>query len=301
MRARVLVEFNKPLVTGFWIPRKGFPHAWAMIYYEKLQDFCYKCGRLGHGQKDCSEEMAMTVTNPERPRYGPKLGVPPLKPLQAVMAEMGDAGSSERRDHAPRMRGETKRSQARDVGEGSTRVADGTLGKQNDKREGGKTTAYQFHHSPNASVHPRIHWNEQQSQRSTGKGKERIVGNQEERTAKGEDVTSWIKEKRGSRTGSSLGPSKEWTRIDLEEGKIRPGLGPNRIEELEIEKEDVGLKEPIIILDSLSPIHNKQNCGADMGVTSLDMDLSMEQIQLIRKRLRLWAQRPKPQMTKWAR
>ncbi|KAJ1407196.1 Endonuclease/exonuclease/phosphatase superfamily [Sesbania bispinosa] len=42
MRVRVTVNVKKPLVTGFWVPRKDLPKTWVLVKYEKLQDFCYK-------------------------------------------------------------------------------------------------------------------------------------------------------------------------------------------------------------------------------------------------------------------
>lgn len=43
------------------------------------------------------------------------------------------------------------------------------------------------------------------------------------------------------------------TRIDLEQGLVRAGLGPEHVDQLDLFKEDIGLKQPIIIKDYLSP------------------------------------------------
>lgn len=81
MRVRVSIDITKPLVTGFWVPRKELPKVWVMLYYERLQDYCYNCGRIGHDQKECKHERVMSLIKDNAPRYGPGLGVSPLRPL----------------------------------------------------------------------------------------------------------------------------------------------------------------------------------------------------------------------------
>lgn len=44
------LDLTKPLVVGFPIPCFGLSTAWVQFKYEKLADFCYVCGRLGHTQ-----------------------------------------------------------------------------------------------------------------------------------------------------------------------------------------------------------------------------------------------------------
>lgn len=49
---------------------------WIRVKYEKLQDFCYKCGIVDHDFRDCEKERVMSLFSPENPMYGSWLGVP---------------------------------------------------------------------------------------------------------------------------------------------------------------------------------------------------------------------------------
>ncbi|OMO50761.1 Zinc finger, CCHC-type [Corchorus capsularis] len=52
-RWEVEIDVKKPLMSGFWVPRVDKERIWAEIRYERLADFCYNCGRLGHIEKNC--------------------------------------------------------------------------------------------------------------------------------------------------------------------------------------------------------------------------------------------------------
>lgn len=54
-RARILLNVEKPLTTGFWVPRQNLPKAWVSVKYEKLQGLCFKCGTIGHEQVSFGE------------------------------------------------------------------------------------------------------------------------------------------------------------------------------------------------------------------------------------------------------
>ena len=58
-----------------------------MVKYDKLQGYCYTCGRIGHDKKVFKEEKAVSMLNPKLPRYGPGLGVPSAKSLDAIIKE----------------------------------------------------------------------------------------------------------------------------------------------------------------------------------------------------------------------
>lgn len=54
LRARVVVDTTNPLLTGCWLHRGQDTETWVEFCYERLQDFCYKCGRIGHVNTECT-------------------------------------------------------------------------------------------------------------------------------------------------------------------------------------------------------------------------------------------------------
>ncbi|KAI5334289.1 hypothetical protein L3X38_024422 [Prunus dulcis] len=58
LRLRVEIDTAQPLPAGFWLPRSDGSETWAELQYERLSDFCYNCGRLGHCNTECPQERA---------------------------------------------------------------------------------------------------------------------------------------------------------------------------------------------------------------------------------------------------
>ncbi|KAF7820596.1 TMV resistance protein N-like [Senna tora] len=85
VRAKVLVDLSKPFVDGFWIPRPNSPRIWLNVKYERLQHLCYQCGRVGHDHKQCGEERAKSLISPSKDRYGPWIGIAPVKAVHRVL------------------------------------------------------------------------------------------------------------------------------------------------------------------------------------------------------------------------
>ena len=56
LRARVNVNTENPLINGCWLSRETNRDTWVDFSYERLQDFCFKCGRIGHANTECSFE-----------------------------------------------------------------------------------------------------------------------------------------------------------------------------------------------------------------------------------------------------
>ncbi|XP_021864017.1 uncharacterized protein [Spinacia oleracea] len=74
LRVRSMIDLRKPLKKEVTLKMRGGETESFPVKYEKLPLFCYVCGKLGHGEKDCEE--AMNVTNPKR-LYSDKLRASP--------------------------------------------------------------------------------------------------------------------------------------------------------------------------------------------------------------------------------
>lgn len=68
LRVKVKLDINKPLRRGtYLIIGASEKEKWIPITIEKLPDFCYMCGKLGHVLKECDEKNG---TEEEEPQYG---------------------------------------------------------------------------------------------------------------------------------------------------------------------------------------------------------------------------------------
>lgn len=68
LRIRVKIDVQKPLRRGTMI-RIGSrgEEEWIEMRFEKLPDYCYGCGRLGHLAKECDDSESL---NSNKPQYG---------------------------------------------------------------------------------------------------------------------------------------------------------------------------------------------------------------------------------------
>nr|POE99079.1 hypothetical protein CFP56_56263 [Quercus suber] len=53
VRVRIEIDVSCPLVPGFPLERDQLPDLWIPFKFEKLGNFSYGCGMLGHDQRDC--------------------------------------------------------------------------------------------------------------------------------------------------------------------------------------------------------------------------------------------------------
>lgn len=58
LRIRVQLSLSHPLVTGFFLERAGKPRVWIPFRYERLADFCYRCGVLTHVETRCTTQVS---------------------------------------------------------------------------------------------------------------------------------------------------------------------------------------------------------------------------------------------------
>ncbi|KAJ1378034.1 Zinc finger, CCHC-type [Sesbania bispinosa] len=56
---KVLVELNikKPLLSGILVGSKKDGITWVDFRYEKLPQFCYRCGQIGHEEDMCKHKV----------------------------------------------------------------------------------------------------------------------------------------------------------------------------------------------------------------------------------------------------
>ncbi|KAK3040000.1 hypothetical protein RJ639_027190 [Escallonia herrerae] len=61
LRLRVKIDIEKPLPKGFAMRKEGKEDAWIQFRYERLPDFCFRCGCLGHVRKWCNRDIDPTA------------------------------------------------------------------------------------------------------------------------------------------------------------------------------------------------------------------------------------------------
>lgn len=61
LRIKVDVPIAQPLLAGFYLEKPNNSRVWIQLKYERLSDFCYRCGRIGHGPKKCRELKTTTM------------------------------------------------------------------------------------------------------------------------------------------------------------------------------------------------------------------------------------------------
>ncbi|KAL2941944.1 hypothetical protein RDABS01_030294 [Bienertia sinuspersici] len=80
MRVKVMIDIGKPLRRGAKIATSANSSKWVDIKYERLGDFCYYCGKLGHVDRDCNEiEESKDELKEMVYKYGPWLRASSLK------------------------------------------------------------------------------------------------------------------------------------------------------------------------------------------------------------------------------
>ncbi|KAJ1376438.1 Zinc finger, CCHC-type [Sesbania bispinosa] len=250
-RVRVMLNIKNPLPTGCWVPRRDLPRLWVMFRYERLQGFCYQCGVIGHDNKRCKKDLAMAAYDQTKPRYGPKLGVPPAKSLAAIAIENinrvkklngeedDEVAEKDKSSNQHQPQGKADQDYGGQQSQGQQEVGQEsveTSSKEtttNLSEQVGPTQPDQFSISKNLML-SRV------QQHNLNPAPPTVIGPH--------PVSIQIPE-----TNNPRSQHPPLTRIDLKESTIRPGLGPNSLEDMDIQKEHIGLPEAQIIKDYPSP------------------------------------------------
>lgn len=309
MRVRVCFNVNNPLPTGCWVQRRDLPKLWAFFRYEKLQDLCYNCGIVGHEQKECEKERKMAVLDSESPRYGPGLSVPIAKSLEEIVAEKGrwfmvgqkqeggrrreSSGENSRLEEVPARRSWGERLPGKSQGGADVTSILRREKNQKDKIDDSLEGSFSCNSQNNYDDLTEVGCSKQNLKTGpswegmmSGQKKERmkeieggkkcgvqtilemeVQQNISASHGREKDDTNQIGREVGLGENINFNP----TLVDLKEKRPRPGLGPKQIEDLDIEKEDIGLKEKVVLLDYLSPPESPiKYQGANM--TQLEVD-----------------------------
>ncbi|OMO80690.1 hypothetical protein CCACVL1_12816 [Corchorus capsularis] len=75
LRVKIAVDIHKSLVGRFKVPRGNGDFVTAEVKYERLGDFCYRCGMLGHSDKHCEQSGHSLSLG----KYGPWMRAAPIR------------------------------------------------------------------------------------------------------------------------------------------------------------------------------------------------------------------------------
>lgn len=71
LRLRVAIDITKPLRRGFMLKADGInKDCWFTIRYERLCEFCFGCGTIGHVVKDCLSGGRMSNLERDNLEFG---------------------------------------------------------------------------------------------------------------------------------------------------------------------------------------------------------------------------------------
>ena len=74
LRVKVNLDKSRKLVRGKKVCIEGSSGRWVFFKYERLPNFCYRCGMLDHGEKVCSKSMPREENGEKgNAQYGPWL------------------------------------------------------------------------------------------------------------------------------------------------------------------------------------------------------------------------------------
>ena len=81
MRVRVKVDIAEPSYRRRLITLENGEKTWVVFKYKRLPNFCFWCGRLSHGDRDCSLWLQSKGTLKEEDRqFEPSLRAAPYNP-----------------------------------------------------------------------------------------------------------------------------------------------------------------------------------------------------------------------------
>ncbi|XP_021749726.1 uncharacterized protein LOC110715454 [Chenopodium quinoa] len=89
VRMKVMIDVGKPLRRGLFLVVGTASSKWVTLKYERLDEFCFFCGRLDHTDSSCSYKDEASETNAEIVyQYGPWLRASPRKTIRKPASEI---------------------------------------------------------------------------------------------------------------------------------------------------------------------------------------------------------------------
>lgn len=78
-RVKVAMDIRKPMVKELQSRKSTGEPFKLSLRYEKLQDLCYCCGRIGHSFRGCNDYVSNPVLN-----FDKSMKVPPIRSMLSV-------------------------------------------------------------------------------------------------------------------------------------------------------------------------------------------------------------------------
>ncbi|XP_042952219.1 uncharacterized protein LOC122289299 [Carya illinoinensis] len=98
MRMRVEVDISKALQRGIFLTFEG-KKTWVFFKYERLPNFCFKCGVIKHDQKGCNEAS----TSKDKLQYGSWMRAPAVNEHEVTRKRYGNETCHQPEEEQPRM------------------------------------------------------------------------------------------------------------------------------------------------------------------------------------------------------
>ena len=94
---RIRIDVTKRLMRGKRVSIEGRESQWVNFKYKRLPNFCYSCGLLSHGLKDCQNSSTIVLQNNGELQYGAWLRGEPVRRGNRDLLKPGMEGGVEGR------------------------------------------------------------------------------------------------------------------------------------------------------------------------------------------------------------
>ncbi|KAK3008982.1 hypothetical protein RJ639_013480 [Escallonia herrerae] len=100
LRIQVELNITQPLYPGFHRTREASSQSWINLRYERLPDFCFNCGRLGHVKRNCIFPPLQAPDQKANP-FGPRMRAEfdGKYPIEAEWNQLMMGESAEQKTH----------------------------------------------------------------------------------------------------------------------------------------------------------------------------------------------------------